>query len=191
MEIEKKEKNVICVALIVSLLLLCIGMGTFIFVNKTKLLTDENSNITAECDKKDNETAIDNNNENSQNVIEMNYEQSYNYLINYLKCEFYDARSFCNDTFYISAKCDNDLIKNISYNDIVHYRTENSSGIFITINEKYSSMIEGDFDENAVKEYYKILEKANIKGMELINGMKYAYEIADRNQNVVHNSYCD
>ena len=42
---EKKKSNVGLIILVVILLLACAGMGTFIFVNKDKLTTKENSSV--------------------------------------------------------------------------------------------------------------------------------------------------
>ena len=40
---EKKKSNVGLIILVVVLILLCAGMGAFIFINKDKLTTKENS----------------------------------------------------------------------------------------------------------------------------------------------------
>lgn len=50
---EKKKGNAGLIICIVILLLICVGMGTFIFINKDKLITKENTEITVKNDDKD------------------------------------------------------------------------------------------------------------------------------------------
>jgi cytoskeletal protein RodZ len=50
---EKKKGNKGLVALVIILLLACIGMGVFIFINKDKLTAKENATKTVESDKND------------------------------------------------------------------------------------------------------------------------------------------
>ena len=42
---EKKKSNAGLIIFVVILLLACVGMGTFIFINKDKLLTKDNNSI--------------------------------------------------------------------------------------------------------------------------------------------------
>ena len=50
---EKKKGNVGLIVLVVILLLACAGMGAFIFVNKDKLMSKENTTTTSETEKKE------------------------------------------------------------------------------------------------------------------------------------------
>jgi len=50
---EKKKSNVGLIVLVVILLLACLGMGAFIFVNKDKLMSKENDTTTSETEKKE------------------------------------------------------------------------------------------------------------------------------------------
>jgi len=50
---EKKKGNTGLLILVVVLLLMCVGMGTFIFINKDKLTAKENTKTTVENEKKD------------------------------------------------------------------------------------------------------------------------------------------
>lgn len=50
---EKKKGNVGLIVLVVILLLACVGMGAFIFVNKDKLMSKENTTTTSETEKKE------------------------------------------------------------------------------------------------------------------------------------------
>ena len=50
---EKKKSNAGLIVLVVILLLACIGMGSFIFINKDKLTAKGNATTTVESDKKD------------------------------------------------------------------------------------------------------------------------------------------
>lgn len=184
---EGKKKNTGLIVLVVILIISILGLSGYIVCDKVLFKSSQNEVKDGNCIK-----------ENNQNIIEMNYEQAYNYLVNNLNCSFYDAKSFCSDTFYISAKCENDTIKEIHYDDIIHYRNENSSGIGIDIKTKegiYTNHMDRTYGENDIEYnmdmYYKILKSAGIKEMELINGMKYAYEISERNNKVIHDPYCD
>jgi len=185
---EENKNNNVLIVLVGMLIILVLGLSGYIIFDKKVSKPTQNIINDNNC--------VDEQNQN-KNAIEKNYEQAYDYLVNELKCSFYDAKSYCSDTFYISAKCENDIIKEIHYDDVVHNRTENSSGIGIEIktdkvaytnNEEDSTFGDAEYNMNV---YYKVLESAGINEMELINGMKYAYEISEKNNNVLHDPYCD
>ena len=50
---EKKKGNAGLIICIVILLLICVGMGTFIFINKDKLIAKEKAETTVKNDDKD------------------------------------------------------------------------------------------------------------------------------------------
>ena len=52
---EKKKSNVGLIVLVVILLLACVGMGSFIFINKDKIMSKENA-TTTNSEKKETET---------------------------------------------------------------------------------------------------------------------------------------
>ena len=54
---EKQKSSVGLVVLVVILLLACVGMGAFIFVNKYKLISKESTQTTNKEEEKETETA--------------------------------------------------------------------------------------------------------------------------------------
>lgn len=65
---EKKKSNIGLTALVVILLLVCVGMGTFIFANKDKLTAKETTQSTIKNEKKATTSKTETTNEKNNNV---------------------------------------------------------------------------------------------------------------------------
>ena len=50
---ENKKSNIGLIILVVILLLVCVGMGTYMFINKDKLTTKETSSANEQTKNKD------------------------------------------------------------------------------------------------------------------------------------------
>lgn len=188
---EKQKSNVGLIILVVVLLLVCAGMGTFIFINKDKLTAKENTTITVKNESKEvkekTEKCSDRLNDINQRLYSVDSEmhkQRYQLLMNDM--EYGDGQDFLKKKAYIldlnMVNSNNTIIKEVdlasamkSYvDDYISKNSNGKTGCKIEyMNPGNTLMI--DFEkEVAFKGYYHCFEN----GAETSLGSNlYAYNV--------------
>lgn len=188
---EKKKSNAGLIVLVVILLLACVGMGAFIFVNKDKLTAKENTTTTVKNEKKEtNEKTekcsdrLNNINQRLYSVDSEMHKQRYQLLMNDM--EYGDGQDFLKKKAYIldlnMVDSNNAIIKEVdlasamkSYvDDYISKNSNGKTGCKVEyMNPGNTLMI--DFEkEVAFKGYYHCFEN----GVETSLGSNlYAYNV--------------
>lgn len=110
METKKEKKNIGLIILVVILLVICIGMGTFIFINRDKLTTKENTTIEEKnTDKTSNEVT------NEEKAILERFIKAAS-IDDYIVSEIVTAKYFNKGTTEITKE----IKLKMAYNDIVN-----------------------------------------------------------------------
>lgn len=137
---EKKKGNGGLIVLVVISLLLCIGMGCFIFINKEKLTAKENTEVSEEKDNKSKnnnikdskeenivqeDTTVNNVTENDNNYTEKVYSWNGSTIVLFKsgKCVVTSGQEY---TAHCNYNLDNNSI------NITRYKTGPSAGIETT-----------------------------------------------------------
>ena len=188
---EKKKSNAGLIVFVVILLLACVGMGAFIFVNKDKLTAKENTTTTVKNEKKEtNEKTekcsdrLNNINQRLYSVDSEMHKQRYQLLMNDM--EYGDGQDFLKKKAYIldlnMVDSNNAIIKEVdlasamkSYvDDYISKNSNGKTGCKVEyMNPGNTLMI--DFEkEVAFKGYYHCFEN----GVETSLGSNlYAYNV--------------
>ena len=188
---EKKKSNAGLIVFVVILLLACVGMGAFIFVNKDKLTAKENTTTTVKNEKKEtNEKTekcsdrLNNINQRLYSVDSEMHKQRYQLLMNDM--EYGDGQDFLKKKAYIldlnMVDSNNAIIKEVdlasamkSYvDDYISKNSNGKTGCKVEYMNPGNTLIIDFEKEVAFKGYYHCFEN----GVETSLGSNlYAYNV--------------
>ena len=188
---EKKKSNAGLIVFVVILLLACVGMGAFIFVNKDKLTAKENTTTTVKNEKKEtNEKTekcsdrLNNINQRLYSVDSEMHKQRYQLLMNDM--EYGDGQDFLKKKAYIldlnMVDSNNAIIKEVdlasamkSYvDDYISKNSNGKTGCKVEYMNPVNTLIIDFEKEVAFKGYYHCFEN----GVETSLGSNlYAYNV--------------
>ena len=188
---EKKKSNAGLIVFVVILLLACVGMGAFIFVNKDKLTAKENTTTTVKNEKKEtNEKTekcsdrLNNINQRLYSVDSEMHKQRYQLLMNDM--EYGDGQDFLKKKAYIldlnMVDSNNAIIKEVdlasamkSYvDDYISKNSNGKTGCKVEYMNPGNTLMINFEKEVAFKGYYHCFEN----GVETSLGSNlYAYNV--------------
>lgn len=146
---EKKKVNVGLIILMVILLIACIGMGCFIFINKDKLIEKENAEV-AENMNKESEAKSDNNKEENTKEETVTNNISIEDDGKYIEKVY----SMNNDSFIFFKSGNCVITSGLEYTAHCKYYVENNT---INITSRSTGTSRGD-EHNSI---YKIVTDDN------------------------------